>query len=128
MPPIRVAVLAFDGVSLFHLSVPGVVLGTAQVAPGEPQYEVNYCAEVPGIVSSDQGLGLQVSLGLELMETSDVIIVPAWSDQSAAASAPLVSALQRANSQGKLVVGLCLGAFVLGCGFHGHLATHSMSI
>lgn len=114
MLPIRVAVLAFEGVSLFHLSVPGVVLGTAQAAPDSPRYEVNYCAEVPGMVSSDQGIGLSVNLGLDLMETSDVIIIPAWGDQSVVASAQLVNALQRANSQGKLVVGLCLGAFVLG--------------
>lgn len=114
MQSIRVAVLAFHGVSLFHLSVPGVVLGTAKSAPGEPHYEVNYCAEVPGLVSSDQGLGLSVSHGLELMQTSDVIVIPAWGDQSIAASAQLVQALQLANAQGKLMVGLCLGAFVLG--------------
>lgn len=114
MHPIRVAVLAFNGVSLFHLSVPGVVLGTAQSAPGEPLYEVSYCAESPGSVRSDQGIGLEVTHGLELMEASDVIVIPAWGDQSVAASAALVQALQLADAQGKLIVGLCLGAFVLG--------------
>ncbi|WP_349970056.1 helix-turn-helix domain-containing protein [Pseudomonas caspiana] len=114
MQTIRVAVLAFNGVSLFHLSVPGIVLGTAQSAPGEPQYEVNYCAEAPGMVSSDQGIGLVVPHGLELMEASDVIVIPAWGDQSVAASAHLVAALQLADAQEKLIVGLCLGAFVLG--------------
>ncbi|BBI47079.1 hypothetical protein ALP64_200433 [Pseudomonas syringae pv. actinidiae] len=113
MQSIRVAVLAFNGVSLFHLSVPGVVLGTAQSAPGEPRYEVGYCAESPGMISSDQGIGLQVTHGLELMAACDVIVIPAWGDQSVAASAPLVKALQLANAQGKLMVGLCLGAFVL---------------
>ncbi|MBD8476548.1 helix-turn-helix domain-containing protein [Pseudomonas sp. CFBP 8770] len=114
MKSIRVAVLAFEGVSLFHLSVPGMVLGTAQSAPGEPQYEVSYFTESPGMVSSDQGIGLKVSHGLELMEVSDVIVIPAWGDQSVAASAELVKALQLANTQEKLIVGLCLGAFVLG--------------
>jgi transcriptional regulator GlxA family with amidase domain len=114
MLPIRVAVLAFEGVSLFHLSVPGMVLGTAQPAPDGPRYEINYCAEAPGVVSTDQDIGLSVSLGLELMETSDVIIIPAWGDQSLIASPQLVQALQLANAQGKLIVGLCLGAFVLG--------------
>lgn len=113
MKPIRVAVLAFDGISLFHLSVPGVVLGTAQTAPGEPRYEINYCAERPGTVSSDQGIGLSVNAGLELMEKSEVIIIPAWGDHTAEASVPLMEALQRADAQGKLIVGLCLGAFVL---------------
>lgn len=114
MHSIRVAVLAFDGVSLFHLSVPGVVLGTAQNAPDEPGYEVSYFAEKPGMVSSDQGIDLAVAHGLELMETSDVIVIPAWGDQSVTASVPLVKALQLADTQGKLIVGLCLGAFVLG--------------
>jgi transcriptional regulator GlxA family with amidase domain len=114
MSPIRVAVLAFDGVSLFHLSVPGIVLGTARAGAGEPRYEVNYCAEVPGMVSTDQGIGLSVTHGLELIEACDVIIIPAWGGHSIVASAPLVNALQGANTQGKLLVGLCLGAFVLG--------------
>lgn len=114
MQSIRVAVLAFNGVSLFHLSVPGVVLGAAQSALGEPGYEVNFCAEIPGMLSCDQGIGLSVTHGLELMETSDVIIIPAWSDPSVAASAQLVQALQLAHAKDKLIVGLCLGAFVLG--------------
>ncbi|WP_028622183.1 GlxA family transcriptional regulator [Pseudomonas sp. Ant30-3] len=114
MQSIRVAVLAFNGVSLFHLSVPGVVLGTAQSAQDEPQYEVSYCAETPGMVSCDQGIGLEVTQGLELMKTAEVIVIPAWGDQSVAASATLVQALQQANAEGKLIVGLCLGAFVLG--------------
>lgn len=114
MQSMRVAVLAFNGVSLFHLSVPGVVLGTAQCALGETQYEISYCTESPGMVSSDQGIGLEVTHGLELMEASDVIVIPAWGDQSVAASSKLVQALQLANAQGKLIVGLCLGAFVLG--------------
>ncbi|EPY8494407.1 GlxA family transcriptional regulator [Pseudomonas aeruginosa] len=114
MQAIRVAVLAFNGVSLFHLSVPGIVLGTAQSATSEPHYEVNYFAETPGMVNSDQGIGLAVTHGLELIEASDVIVIPAWGNQSVAASEQLVKALQFANAQKKLIVGLCLGAFVLG--------------
>ena len=114
MPAIRVAVLAYDGVSLFHLSIPGVVLGAVESAPDQPQYEITYCAEVPGMVKSDQGIGIEVVNGLELMAKSNVIIIPAWSDPSVAASLQLVEALQLANKQGKLIVGLCLGAFVLG--------------
>lgn len=113
MSPIHVAVLAFDGVSLFHLSVPGIVLATANLASTEPRYQISYCAEEPGMVSSDQGIGLAINHGLDLMAASDVIIIPAWGDQSITASAGLVQALQQAHAAGKLIVGLCLGAFVL---------------
>jgi len=114
MSVLRVAVLAFEGMSLFHLSVPGMVLGTVEADAEAPQYDVQYCAENPGMVSCDQGVGVQISHGLELMQACDMIIIPAWSDPSVAASAQLVAALQLANRQGKLIVGLCLGAFVLG--------------
>ncbi|WP_433884399.1 GlxA family transcriptional regulator [Pseudomonas vranovensis] len=114
MPSLRVAVLAFNGVSLFHLSVPGMVLGTVETSPDEPHYEIGYCAEVPGMVTSDQELGIAITHGLELMHASDVIVIPAWSDPAIAASPQLVKALQLANTEGKLIVGLCLGAFVLG--------------
>lgn len=114
MSAIRVAVLAFNGVSLFHLSVPGLVFGTVQTAQHEPRYEISYCAEVPGMVESDQGIAIAVKHGLELMDKSDVIVIPAWSNPSVVASTALVEALKLANVQGKLIVGLCLGAFVLG--------------
>lgn len=114
MPPIHVAVLAFNGVSLFHLSVPGLVFGALDYVPDAPRYVVRYCAEVPGMVDSDQGIAIAVQSGLELMQESEVIIIPAWSDPSVHASAKLVEALRLADAQGKLIVGLCLGAFVLG--------------
>ncbi len=56
MSMLRVAVLAFDGVSLFHLSVPGMVFGAAKDAPDLPHYEVRYCAAKPGQIRSEQGV------------------------------------------------------------------------
>ncbi|MFQ2171500.1 hypothetical protein ACK35I_20700 [Aeromonas veronii] len=76
MSSIRVAVLAFNGVSLFHLSVPGLVFGTVQTAQNEPQYEICYCAEVPGMVASDQGIAITVTHGLELIAYSGEVEQP----------------------------------------------------
>ncbi|WP_313109136.1 AraC family transcriptional regulator, partial [Stutzerimonas nitrititolerans] len=114
MSMLRVAVLAFDGVSLFHLSVPGMVFGAAKDAPDLPHYEVRYCAAKPGQIRSEQGVMIEVSDGLEAMARADIVIVPAWSDPSLHAPAELTEALRRCHAQGALVVGLCLGAFVLG--------------
>lgn len=114
MPSIRVAVLAFDGVSLFHLSVPGVVLGSLNAASEEIRYEVRYCAEKPGPIRSDQGITIEVKDGLDALRKADVVIVPSWSNAEEPASPVLADALRRAHARGKLIVGLCLGAFVLG--------------
>lgn len=110
-PSIQVAVLAFDGVSLFHLSVPGMVLGADESAA---HYQVTYCAETPGNIRSDQGVTIDVTHGLDTMAAADIIIIPAWSDPDVPASAELVTTLRQAHASGKLVVGLCLGAFALG--------------
>ena len=79
MKPVRVAVLAFEGVSLFHLSVPGIVFGVEPRPSGLPPYDVRYCTPTPGRVRSDQGIEIEVPDGLELMTRADIVVVPAWS-------------------------------------------------
>jgi transcriptional regulator GlxA family with amidase domain len=114
MTTLHVAALAFDGVSLFHLSVPGMVIAAAKELPDLPNYEVHYCAVTPGRIRSDQGLVIEVSEGLEVMGRADVIVVPAWGDPWLPAPVELTEALRQAHARGALLVGLCLGAFVLG--------------
>lgn len=114
MQPIRVAVLAFEGVSLFHLSVPGMVFGVEPTPSGLPPYEVRYCAPTPGRIRCDQGMEIEVPDGLELMDKADIVVVPAWNHPEHVAPITLTDALQQAKARGAQVVGLCLGAFVLG--------------
>ena len=113
MSCVRVVVLAFEGASLFHLSVPGMVLG-ADDGSGLAHYDVQYCAQTPGRIRSDQGMVIEVPNGLEAMNEADIIIIPAWSDPEVPASTELIAALRQAHGQGTLIVGLCLGAFALG--------------
>ena len=40
-----VAVLAYDGISPFHLSVPGIVFGDDLLKLGIPRYNLHVCAE-----------------------------------------------------------------------------------
>jgi hypothetical protein len=68
MQPVRVAVLAFEGVSLFHLSVPGIVFGVTPAPTGLPPHEVRYCAPTPGKVRCDQG----VEIGGRMLANADV--------------------------------------------------------
>jgi transcriptional regulator GlxA family with amidase domain len=114
MQTVHVAVLAFDGINLFHLSVPGQVFGVQPAPPGLPPYEVRYCAPQPGSVRTMQGLQIHVPDGLDAMRQADIVIVPAWDHPETPAPAELTQALRAAHARGALVVGLCLGAFVLG--------------
>lgn len=114
MSPLQVCIVAFEGVSLFHLSVPAMVLGGAHEHAGGPRYEISYCAAQPGTVRCDQGLTVEVPDGMVPMTRADIVIVPAWSDPEVSAPAQLVDGLRQAHARGALIVGLCLGVFVLG--------------
>lgn len=114
MQATRVAVLAFDGVSLFHLSVPGIVFSVQPAPSGLPPYEVAYCAPTPGRVRCDQSMEVEVPGGLDAMVNADIVVVPAWNYPEIAAPVELTDALRQAHARGAQVVGLCLGAFVLG--------------
>jgi transcriptional regulator GlxA family with amidase domain len=111
--PRRVAVLAFDGISDFHLAVPHAVFGEDRRALGLPPCELIVCAEQPGRVRSAMGLQMDVARGLEGLGEADWVIVPSWHDVERPAPPVLVEALQAAHRRGQTLVGLCLGAFVL---------------
>jgi transcriptional regulator GlxA family with amidase domain len=110
----RIAVLAFEGVSLFHMSVPGMVFGSGLKPSGQASYELRYCAVEPGMIRSDSGLEIRVDDNLDGLADASIIIVPAWHDPDTVAPKVLTEALREAHEGGKLIVGLCLGAFVLG--------------
>lgn len=114
MSKIRVAVLAFDGVSLFHLSAPGMVFANASAPVGYPAYDVRYCAATPGAVRTEAGLTITVEVGLEAMSQADILVVPGWSDPDLRAPEAVIEAIRRAHGEGRTILGLCMGAFVLG--------------
>lgn len=105
-----VAVLAYDGISPFHLSVPCLVLGDR--LGGDRQYDVRVCAEQPGALRTNAGFGLHVEHDLSVFETADLVILPSWEPQLEA-SGVLVEAIRSAHRRGAAVVGLCLGAFLV---------------
>ena len=111
MQPHRIAVVAFDQISPFHLSVPCLVFG--DTAPQEQGYVVEVCAAEPGPLRTTAGFELQVSHGLEALEKAQTIILPSWRDGDEKPPAALLDALVAAHRRGALLVGLCLGAYVL---------------
>lgn len=108
-----VAVVAFDGISPFHLSIPSVVMGEDRTADGIPRYNVQVCAVEPGTIMTSAGYGLIAELGLDALGDAQTVIVPSWLDPYTAPPDRLLDALQAVHARGGRVVGLCLGAFAL---------------
>lgn len=111
MAKIKVAIAAFNGIRPFHLSVPCAVFGEA--AGAEPLFDVRVCAVEPGELRSQIGFTIGTRYGLRQLERAQIVVVPSWRDAGESAPAPLLTALRRAHQRGALVVGLCLGAYVL---------------
>lgn len=111
MAKMRVAVVAFDRIQPFHLSVPCAVFG--EMPDGEPLFDVRVCAAEPGELRSRVGFTIGTPYGLRELARADIVVVPSWRDPHEPAPAPLLAALRRAHRRGALLVGLCLGAYVL---------------
>lgn len=111
--PTTVAVLAHEQLNPFHLSVPGAVFGELRQASGITDWDVVLCAAERGRVSTSDGYDIQVDRGLTDLLAADVVVVPSWRDPYEDAPSELTDALREAHARGALVVGLCLGAFVV---------------
>ncbi|MBB5457558.1 helix-turn-helix domain-containing protein [Paraburkholderia sp. Cpub6] len=108
-----VAVVAFDRISPFHLSVPCVVFGEDRRGGGVPDFDFRVCAAETGALATTAGFSIAVTHGLEALADAQTIIVPSWRDPAETPPAALLDALRAAHARGALLVGLCLGAFVL---------------
>lgn len=108
-----VSVIAFDGISPFHLSVPCLVFGEDRTALGLPPFDFRVCAVEAGPIRTDAGMVFTVPHGLEGVRGADIVVVPSWKDLDRPLPGALRDALRRAHADGALLVGLCLGSFAI---------------
>lgn len=108
-----IAIVAFEGISPFHLSVPCIVFGDDLLKLGVPRYRLLICGEAIGPVATMSGFRIEVEHDLTSLAKADTVIVPAWRDPDERPSEVLLHALKAAHARGARVVGLCLGTFVL---------------
>jgi len=112
MRQIRIAVVAFEGILPFHLSVPCAVF-QSPTPEGNSPFRLRVCSvEGPRILSA-AGFSIGTDYGLDELARADMIIVPSWRDPEETPPEALLRQLQKAAARGKRIVGLCLGAYVL---------------
>jgi transcriptional regulator GlxA family with amidase domain len=109
MNTIEIAVIAFDGMTPFHLSVPCLVFGSSLGA--QAGFSLRVCGVEGEILQTSAGFGIQPSHGLDGLAGADIVVMPAWYDDCRPAPPALLDALRQARSRGACVVALCLGAF-----------------
>ncbi|GAB3238831.1 helix-turn-helix domain-containing protein [Glycomyces halotolerans] len=107
----RVTVVLFDGGAMFEAAVPISVFGARRRT--WPRFDLRVAAETD-TVSTTAGVTLTAPHGLEAVGDAEVVIVPTYpEDLDREPSGKVLDALRAAHEAGAVVVGLCLGAFVL---------------
>ncbi|WP_205746770.1 GlxA family transcriptional regulator [Duganella callida] len=103
----KIAVIAFDGITPFHLSVPSLVFRDLE------QFDLRVCSADPPPLRTTGGFDIATTHTLRALSSADIVIVPTWHDDCRPAAPALLNALRRAHRRGARLVGLCLGSFPL---------------
>lgn len=107
-----VAIVAVDGFSPFHYSVPCILFGDS--VSGKKRFNVAICAENPGLLTSRDGFALNATEDFSAIRQADIVVVPYWAHVLERPPQTLLDSLVQARDNGAEIVGLCLGSFVLG--------------
>jgi transcriptional regulator GlxA family with amidase domain len=115
----NVAAVILDDFTPFELGVACEVFGVDRRDDGLPSYDFAVVAGEPGPLRSEGGFTLTAPFGLERLESADLVVVAAVTNDRIARRpadfpAPLLAALQAAVARGARVLSVCTGAFVLG--------------
>ncbi|MCE1225506.1 MAG: helix-turn-helix domain-containing protein [Geobacteraceae bacterium] len=108
-----IAVIAFDQISPFLLAMPCTVFRDDPTRPDAPRFRLLVCSAEKRTMQSSAGFAIQTCHTLRDAEQADIVIVPSWRDPQELPPQRLLQCLQAAHKRGALVVGLCLGTYVL---------------
>lgn len=106
-----IAVLMFDGASMFETSVPMSVFGMNP--RGAPEFTVLPVAGDAGPMKTTDGVEFHPPHGLEALDRAGIVIVPSWRSPHEVPPPEPLEAVRSAHADGSLVISLCLGAFVV---------------
>jgi transcriptional regulator GlxA family with amidase domain len=120
-----VAIVVYDGVTVFELGVACEVFGDDWAAMfGVPWYRTFVCGLTSRPVTTGSGFQILAAHGPERIRSADtVIVLPTVSVEQFPPGMPEI--LRRAHARGSRIVSLCTGAFALGASglLDGHRAT-----
>lgn len=106
----RIAVHAFDGISLFHLAAPLLVFREVRRCGAAEDWETAVWSDDSAPLASAEGPRIDGVADRRVAELADVLVFPSW-ESDRVASGELLGLIRAAQARGATVVGLCLGAF-----------------
>jgi transcriptional regulator GlxA family with amidase domain len=108
----RIAVYAFDGVTMFHLAVPQMVFDEV-ARQGLGDWETVLFSDRAGSIVTAEGHRLGGVRGLAAAVGADIVVIPSWIDDGRDPRPAFRRAVVAAHARGAAVAGLCLGAIAV---------------
>lgn len=108
----RIAVYAFDGATMFHLSTPQLVFDEVR-RHGLGEWESTLFSDRAGSIRTAEGYTIAGVEGLSALADAEMVIIPAWERRGREIGSDLGEALRDAHGRGAFVAGLCLGAILV---------------
>ncbi|MGP9503919.1 GlxA family transcriptional regulator [Specibacter sp. AOP5-B1-6] len=107
----KIAIHAFDGMTMFHLATPLLVFGeVARLGLGD-DWETRVFTEAGQSVRSAEGYVVGDSFGPEVADDADLVVFPSWLSELPEPSEALLRLVRDSHERGATIAGLCLGAY-----------------
>lgn len=106
----RIAIYAFTGITMFHLSVPQMVFDEV-ARQGLATWETILFSDDAEPITTAEGYQITGVSGPEAASGAEVVVVPSWYDDGRPAGQPLRELLVASHDRGASIAGLCLGTF-----------------
>ncbi len=108
----KIAIYAFDGVTMFHLSTPQLVFDEVTQL-GIAQWTTVLFSDRAGSIRTAEGYRLSGISGAADATDADVVVVPSWAEDGRTLGPALRTVLHAAHARGAVIIGLCLGAIAV---------------
>lgn len=106
----RIAVHAFDGISMFHLSTPLLTFSEVGRLGLASDWDTGIWSIDGSVVRGLDGVTIATE-DRRAARTADLLVFPSWPNDLPEPGADLVEEIRAAHARGATIAGLCLGAF-----------------
>ena len=107
------AILAYDGLCTFEFGVAVELFSLPRPELQVPWYVTDVVGIESGPLRAAGGISVLVDGGIDLLDTSDVIVIPGWRGTHAPVPSAVSAALRSAHSRGATILTICSGVFLL---------------
>ena len=107
----KIAVYAFDGITMFHLAAPLIVFETASSLGLAPEWRTTVWTTDGRSIRTSEGLVMDDLAGPATTADADLLVFPSWPIELPLPDDDLVAIVHDAHRRGARIAGLCLGAF-----------------